>query len=1214
MLSQPSLSTQTGDNTNDSNNNTIITIEKPRAYQLELLRESIDGNSICILPTGTGKTLLACLLIDQLLHQNDKKEYMGDEYFLSSKCSCCISDQKKPPTNGPPDKKKLTKKIFFLVPTTALRKQQQEAIFKYFYKRECSKMKIKKDFTIDSSKSWNVIVSTPQILLNALQSQIISFEDILLLVFDEAHHATKDHPYVKLMRDYYHNNKPIDPSLLAYNFNFLKDRQPIELPKILGLTATPASQSLYKTSLNEHTLFLRKAKLEFSLDASIKVPYDYMEEMKKHVNNPRQHSVAYSSKSELIEPLNALKTFHSYHNFRDISVDDIEKNYRELGLIGSLIIISLICELDVFESFKSFYPIFNLNQPIEFSSMNEINSSPFISDKVKILFDLVDTYENTNENMRCIIFAERIVHVKAIVKMFRMYRKFIPLNCKELIGSSVMSRQAQATVVKEFSHTTRLLVATKAGEEGLNISKCSLVVQFDICNTTREHIQSMGRARHELSRYVVLYDKDDYSQIIMLTNMGNNERSIIVDTALEELKEYIKSEKVIITNDTQEDIEPLISSIENLSDDEEIEKKDTYIPKPIRYEGPKDNNNVKLFVSQMIINSNGKEEMTALLTFGEIQYPFEVTMHPLWLKLFPCGFITVTKSEYEKLIAFYMRLCRIIYNNYALKDYFYGDGRFYLVLPSCRGNQPRDVIDWNVIYTFEKELSQSEKDYPQSMTILDHLRLGVRVPIDYFIVTTYNKDFYAPNYIDESSTPLESFEKQGSTITYQSYLKDRYEIMCDSNQPMLSAYSLKYHRYVMLIPEFCKPTSLRIDFIESLRAVFKTSNEGTLMSLVEQTLVAHDLKNQMFPSCGYINLSELRNAITHRTSQNLDTNYERYEFFGDTILKYAVVLDIVLRFPFENMKFYNEEKTAKVSNSNLRKLAQKLSIMDFFIETQYYHHNVAGIAFSKSEQEASVKGKKVRADIIESLIGLVGKHSIEEGVKLARDLKLVKKQNFIADKFILNSNPEYVKRIIENTIPDIEKNAKELERIIGYKFKNILYAYYTLIHPSVDIGFNVNYETLEFVGDAVLDLYVSRTMFHNFYLDQSEMHTFRSNFVRNTALEKIAKDFRIDQLLFVKKDLKLKAKSISDVMEALIGAVALDSNLDWDKITDLMELSIFSPKLRDWLEGIETYENEKLLKSPKQELNKVINIKVRLKKYKNKDMFKFCLPVDPLLA
>jgi endoribonuclease Dicer len=67
-----------------------------------------------------------------------------------------------------------------------------------------------------------VIVCTAEVLRNALHHSFISMERINLLIFDEAHHAKKDHPYARIIKDFY--AQVVDRS---------------KRPKIFGMTASP---------------------------------------------------------------------------------------------------------------------------------------------------------------------------------------------------------------------------------------------------------------------------------------------------------------------------------------------------------------------------------------------------------------------------------------------------------------------------------------------------------------------------------------------------------------------------------------------------------------------------------------------------------------------------------------------------------------------------------------------------------------------------------------------------------------------------------------------------------------------------------------------------------------------------------------------------------------------------------------------------------------
>ena len=80
-------------------------------------------------------------------------------------------------------------------------------------------------------KTHRIMVSTPQVLLDALGHGYVSLgRDISLLVFDEAHHAVENHPYKRIMSDFYDKL----PCRNQHSQNALEVR-----PMVLGLTASP---------------------------------------------------------------------------------------------------------------------------------------------------------------------------------------------------------------------------------------------------------------------------------------------------------------------------------------------------------------------------------------------------------------------------------------------------------------------------------------------------------------------------------------------------------------------------------------------------------------------------------------------------------------------------------------------------------------------------------------------------------------------------------------------------------------------------------------------------------------------------------------------------------------------------------------------------------------------------------------------------------------
>ena len=74
----------------------------------------------------------------------------------------------------------------------------------------------------DLFQKHDIIVCTAEILHQCLMRTFIKMENINLLIFDEAHHAKKGHPYARIMQEFYKDNPT-------------KAHRPL----IFGMTASP---------------------------------------------------------------------------------------------------------------------------------------------------------------------------------------------------------------------------------------------------------------------------------------------------------------------------------------------------------------------------------------------------------------------------------------------------------------------------------------------------------------------------------------------------------------------------------------------------------------------------------------------------------------------------------------------------------------------------------------------------------------------------------------------------------------------------------------------------------------------------------------------------------------------------------------------------------------------------------------------------------------
>jgi endoribonuclease Dicer len=98
-----------------------------------------------------------------------------------------------------------------------------------------------------------------QIFLNLLTHSLWSIDKVSLLVFDECHHARKNHPYNGIMREYF-------------------QVKPAQRPKVFGMTASP----IWNVKDAAGSL----AALEASMDATIMGVRAHVDELTEHSPKP----------------------------------------------------------------------------------------------------------------------------------------------------------------------------------------------------------------------------------------------------------------------------------------------------------------------------------------------------------------------------------------------------------------------------------------------------------------------------------------------------------------------------------------------------------------------------------------------------------------------------------------------------------------------------------------------------------------------------------------------------------------------------------------------------------------------------------------------------------------------------------------------------------------------------------------------------------------
>jgi ribonuclease-3 len=141
-------------------------------------------------------------------------------------------------------------------------------------------------------------------------------------------------------------------------------------------------------------------------------------------------------------------------------------------------------------------------------------------------------------------------------------------------------------------------------------------------------------------------------------------------------------------------------------------------------------------------------------------------------------------------------------------------------------------------------------------------------------------------------------------------------------------------------------------------------------------------------------------------------------------------------------------------------------------------------------------------------------------------------------------------RSIEQLTSANKRKLQEMEVLLGYVFRNPVLLQKALVHSSFafeQLNDTQNNETLELLGDAVLDLVVTDMLLHKFPdIREGEVTKIRAALVRETTLARIARTIRVgDFIMFGKGEEashgRKKASILASALEALFGAIYLDS-------------------------------------------------------------------------
>lgn len=484
-----------------------------REYQRNISSFALNKNTLVILPTALGKTIISLLVsINTLYNYRDKR-------------------------------------ILILAPTRPLVNQHWKSFVSY--------IKLPNDQTalvtgkippyartiVWKSDAIRLVFSTPEVVRNDIKQKRVSLENFFLIVFDEAHRAVKDYAYTFIADQYVRH---------------------CSFPLILGLTASPGSE---KNKIQDicNNLYIEHLEYKTEEDADVKRFINPIDISWEWFDLPSEyHYVKSILKTMLEEKLNWLTsrnivTKNSKWIFkRDlISLGDElrrtlltlpEEQRRSLyfALMQQSIALSLMYCIELMESqgFNSLGTFLNRTQGEDTKShkmligdkrikeirrlIEQLNiEHPKIQYLIKVLRERFDSQINSqikSKNARNLAIGESEKDSRVLV--FTQYRDtaqhIVELLIKNKITSSKfvgqskrqgdpgMRQEEQNSILKKFREGEfNVLVATSIAEEGLDIPEVDLVVFYEPIPSEIRHIQRRGRTgRKNIGSVIILATKD----------------------------------------------------------------------------------------------------------------------------------------------------------------------------------------------------------------------------------------------------------------------------------------------------------------------------------------------------------------------------------------------------------------------------------------------------------------------------------------------------------------------------------------------------------------------------------------------------------------------------------------------------------------------------------------------------------------------------------
>jgi ERCC4-related helicase len=462
-----------------------------RDYQYNIAQTATKANTLVVLPTGMGKTIIALLVI---AHELAKKEI----------------------------------NILFLSPTKPLVNQHAQFLTSVLTMNDAVTVftgEIAPEKRIELWKNKRIIVSTPQVIENDLISQRYDLSKTSLIIFDEVHRAAGNYSYVYIAEMYKKQRQErrslgmtaspgydlpgileVCKNLEITNIEIRTKTDPDVRPYVHDLdmrwkevTLPPEfthTLQLLRKALSERLGILKKIGVLDSASVALinrKKLLEVQQRIQQELRSTPQPSQTLFQAASVQNA--AIKLAHAIELLQTQGVNALSSYFSRM-----------VTEASSKGGSKASRDI--LRDPNVLEAVAYIKSLNIEHPKIPEIITIVQDQLSTNKNSKIIIFTHYRDTSQYVLKQLEKVPAARPVR---FIGQAArendkgLTQKEQIDIIRRFKEGEfNVLIATSVAEEGLDIPSTDLVVFYEPVPSEIRTIQRKGRTARKMPGKVII--------------------------------------------------------------------------------------------------------------------------------------------------------------------------------------------------------------------------------------------------------------------------------------------------------------------------------------------------------------------------------------------------------------------------------------------------------------------------------------------------------------------------------------------------------------------------------------------------------------------------------------------------------------------------------------------------------------------------------------